>query len=142
MTYASVDHLKAVIPARDLELLTDFERRGDPSDARLAEALADATAEINGYIAKVVKRPLVAPPRILSVICRDLAMHRLYLNLGHDMAVYDRLRKSAIETLKDIAAGRTAIGDDGDGPDQLTSPGVAMTDGPERLLTRDSLTGF
>lgn len=142
MTYASVDQLKAVIPVRDLELLTDFEGEGEPSDARLAEALADATAEINGYIAKVVSRPLADPPRILMVICRDLAMHRLYLNLGHDMAVYDRLRKSAIETLKDIAAGKTAIGDDGDGPDHITSPGAAMTEGAGRHMTRDSLRGY
>lgn len=142
MTYATVDQLKAVIPARDLELLTDFEREGDSDDARLEQALADATAEINSYIGKVVRRPLIDPPHILTVLCRDLAMHRLYLNLGHDMTVYDRLRKSAVQTLRDIADGRTAIGDDGDGPDQLTSPGVAMTDGPDRQLTRDSLKGF
>ena len=141
--YATIDQLKAVIPARDLELLTDFERTGDPSDDRLVQALEDATAEINSYIGKVVDiRRLVEPPHLLTVICRDLAMHRLYLNLGHDMAVYDRLRKSAIATLRDIADGKTAIGDDGDGTDQLTSPGVAMTDGPERLFTRDSLKGF
>ena len=58
MPYASVDQLKEVIPARDLELLTDFEHSGEPSDTRLQRALVDATAEINGYIAKVVKRPL------------------------------------------------------------------------------------
>ena len=46
-------------------------------------------------------------------------MHRLYLNLGHDMAVYDRLRKSSIAALRDIADGKTAIGDDGDGPEKV-----------------------
>lgn len=142
MAYASLDQLKAVIQPRDLELLTDFERNGAPSDARLVQALDDATAEINSYIGKVVRLPLADAPHLLTVICRDLAMHRLYLNLGHDMAVYDRLRKSAVATLRDIADGKTAIGDDGDGPSELTSPGVAMTDGPERLLTRDSLRGF
>lgn len=140
--YATVDQLKAVIPPRDLELLTDFDDLGGAQDQRLLQALADATAEINSYIRKALPRPLIDPPHILTVICRDLAMHRLYVNLGHDMKVYDRLRKAAIETLRDIAEGRTAIGDDGDGPDQLTSPGVAMTDGPDRQLTRDSLKGF
>lgn len=140
--YASVDQLKAVIPARDLELLTDFEREGDAANHRLTQALADATAEINSYIGKVVRRPLIDPPHILTVICRDLAMHRLYVNLGHDMTVYGRLRKDAVQTLRDIADGKTSIGDDGDGPDQLTSPGVAMTDGPERLFTRDRLRGY
>ncbi|WP_313352645.1 phage protein Gp36 family protein [Paracoccus sp. (in: a-proteobacteria)] len=142
MSYASVDQLKAVIPVSDLELLTDFERGGEPSDTRLQQALTDATAEINGYIAKVVKRPLADTPQILTVICRDLAMHRLYLNLGHDMTSLDKVRKNWIDTLKSIQRGESAIGDDGDGPDQLTSPGVAMTDGPERLFTRNSLKGF
>lgn len=142
MPYASLDQLKAVIPARDLELLTDFEGTGTPSDTRLVQALDDATAEINSFIGKVVTLPLVEPPRLLTVLCRDLAMHRLYVNLGHDMTVYQRLRKDAVETLKAIRDGETAIGDDGDGPSELTSPGVAMTDGPTRLFTRNSLRGF
>ncbi|WP_182912741.1 gp436 family protein [Paracoccus onubensis] len=142
MTYASVIQLKEVIPVRDLELLTDFEREGEASDTRLERALTDATSEINSYIGKVVHLPLNEPPHLLTVICRDLAMHRLYLNLGHDMTSLDKVRKNWIETLKSIQSGESSIGDDGNGPDQLTSPGVAMTDGPPRHLTRDSLRGY
>lgn len=141
MPYASVAQLKAVIPASDLQLLTDFEGADAPSDARLSQALDDASAEIDSYIAKVVALPLASPPHILTVICRDLAMHRLYVNLGHDMTAYQRLRSDALATLKSIARGETAIGDD-DGPAELTSPGVAMTDGVERQMTRDRLRGF
>ena len=142
MPYASTDQLKAVIPAQDLALLTDFDGAATASDARLEQALDDASSEINTYIAKVVKLPIANPPHILTVICRDLAMHRLYINLGHDTEVYDRLRKDSIAMLRSIARGETAIGDDGDGDSTLTSPGVAMTDGPARLFTRDSLKGF
>ncbi|MBN7785139.1 DUF1320 domain-containing protein [Ponticoccus gilvus] len=142
MTYASVDQLKSVIPDNDLALLTSFDGAGASSDARIGQALADASAEINTYIAKVVKLPLVEPPHILTVLCRDLAMHRLYTNLGHNAELYDRLRKDAVATLKAIARGETSIGDDGDGESALTSPGVAMTDGPERQFTRDRLKGF
>lgn len=142
MTYATVTQLKAVIPSGDLALLTDFEGADTPSDDRLTQALDDATAEINSYIAKAVTLPLADPPHILTVICRDLAMHRLYVNLGHDAEVYGTLRKDAISTLKSIAKGDTSIGDDGDGDTELTSPGVAMTDGPARQFTRDSLKGF
>lgn len=142
MPYASLIQLKAVIPDGDLALLTDFDGGGGPSDTRLEQALDDASSEINTYIAKVVNLPLADPPHILTVICRDLAMHRLYVNLGHNSEVYDRLRRDAIATLKSIARGETSIGDDGDGDSTLTSPGVAMTDGPERLFTRDSLKGY
>lgn len=142
MPYASVAQLKAVIPPRDLELLTDFEGAAEPSDARLEQALADASAEIDTYIAKVVAgTPMANPPHILTVICRDLAMHRLYVNLGHDMETFKRLRSDAISTLKSIAKGETAIGDD-TGPAELTSPGAAMTSGADRQMTRDRLRGY
>lgn len=141
MTYASVSQLKAVIPPGDLRLLTDFEGANVPSDARLEQALDDATAEINSYIAKVTRAPLIEVPHILTVICRDLAMHRLYVNLGRIDEAYETLRKDAIATLKSISRGETGIGDD-DSAGTITSPGVAMTDGPERQLTRDKLKGF
>ncbi len=142
MTYASVAQLKGVIPARDLQLLTDFEGAAEASDERLVEALADASAEIDSYIAKVVTLPMAEAPRILAVICRDLAMHRLYVNLGHDMTAYKNLRSDAIATLKAIGKGDTAIGGKDDGRAEVTSPGVAMTDGPVRRMTRDKLRGF
>lgn len=142
MPYASIVQLKAAIPARDLELLTDFEGADEPSDARLLQALEDASAEIDSYLGKVVPvTPITDPPHLLTVLCRDLAMHRLYVNLGHDMTVYQRLRKDALATLRDIADGHTAIGDD-TGPAALTSGGVVMTDGPDRQMTRDNLRGF
>lgn len=142
MPYADVTQLKAVIPAGDLALLTDFEGTALPSDARLEQALDDASAEINTWIAKAVDLPLADPPHILAVICRDLAMHRLYVNLGHDSEAYKRLRDDALATLRGIRDGKISIGDDGDGETRQTSPGVAMTDGPDRLFTRDSLKGF
>lgn len=142
MAYATVAQLKGVIPARDLELLTDFEGASVASDARLVEALEDASAEIDGYIAKVVSLPMTPVPRVLTVIARDLAMHRLYINLGHDMEVYKRLRGDAVVLLKAIARGETAIGGGSETPTAQTSPGVAMTDGPPRRLTRHSLRGY
>jgi len=142
MSYATIAQLKGAITQRDLQLLTDFEGAGVASDARITEALEDASAEIDSYIAKVVALPLATPPRILSVMARDLAMHRLYVNLGHDMATFGKLRTDAINTLKSIARGETAIGGGSETPTEVTSPGVAMTDGPERRLTRKSLKGF
>ena len=51
------------------------------------------------------------------------------------------VRFGVILAVRDIASGKIAIGDD-DTPAQQTSGGVAMTDGPDRLLTRDSLRGY
>lgn len=142
MAYASVADLKAVIPARDLELLSEFEvGDGVAADRRIAQALDDASAEIDGYLRRQIKLPLAEPPHTLNVYCRDLALWRLYRNLGHDAERLRDLRAGAISWLKDVAAGKVALGDD-DTPPVETSGGVVMTDGPARLLTRDSLRGW
>lgn len=141
MIYATLAQLKAVIPMSDLQLLTDFEGQDEPSDTRLEEALADASAEIDSYVGGLVSG-LVELPRILSVHCRDLAMHRLYVNLGHDMTSRDKVRSSILLYLRQVQKGEASLGDDGTGQRVESTPGVAMTDGPERQMTRDSLRGF
>ena len=90
MPYASVDQLKEVIPARDLELLTDFEHSGEPSDTRLQRALVDATAEINGYITKVVKRPLA------DLQTRRGSEGRFYAELNWGHAISRHLSKASL----------------------------------------------
>ena len=142
MSYETVERFRARLPEADLVRLTDFDGSGEVDDDRIAAALEDATAEINSYIAKVVTLPLTHPPRHLAVICRDLALHRLYVNIGHDMEAQQSLRADAIGYLKKVAAGDIALGDAPGGTATLTSPGVAMTSGPERRMTRDSLRGF
>lgn len=142
MTYASIADLRAAIPARDIELLADFEG-GDAAavEARLQNALLDATAEIDGFVARQLKAASGPAPRVLNVICRDLALHRLYRNLGHDSERLKALRADALSWLRDVASGRIDLGD-APGPTRPTSGGVAITDGPVRLLTRDSLRGY
>jgi len=144
MSYASIAEFKAGIPERDLVALTDLalEAEGEVQDARIQAALDDASAEIDSYIAKVVPVPLTPVPRILKVICRDLALHRLYVNIGHNMEARKSLRDDAIGYLKSVARGDAALGDGGEVPPQITTPGVAMTEGPERQMTRDRLRGY
>ena len=140
--YATVADLRAVIPARDLDLLARFEgEEGLSADQRLERALIDASAEIDGYLRRQVSLPLGDPPHVLNVYCRDLALWRLYRNLGHDGERLKALREGAIAWLKDVASGKVGLGDDTDAPRE-TSGGVAMTDGPERRLTRSSLRGW
>lgn len=141
MIYATLAQLKAVIPLSDLQLLTDFEGQDEPSDFRLEEALADASAEIDSYVGGLVAG-LTDLPRILQVHCRDLAMHRLYVNLGHDMTSRDKVRSSILTYLQRVQKGEASLGDDGTGQRVESTPGVAMTEGPERQMTRDKLKGF
>lgn len=143
MSYASVADFKAGIPHRDLVALTDLDDGTDTiNDDRVQDALDDASAEIDSYIAKAVTLPLMPVPRILKTICRDLALHRLYVNIGHSMEARKSLREDAIAFLKSVSRGDAALGDGAGLQPEIVTPGIAMTDGAERQLTRDRLKGY
>lgn len=106
--------------------------------------LVKATDQLEDETVRKIMGHMVAlsdPPHTLNVYCRDLAMWRLYRNLGHDTERLKSLREGALSWLRDVAAGKVGLGDDDTAPTD-TSGGVAMTDGPDRLLTRDSLRGW
>lgn len=143
MTYASVDDLKAVMPAHDLQLVTDWDGASDTiDDAKITSALEDATAEINGWIAKRVTLPIANPTRMLLVTCRDLARYRLHANIGTIPEDITKLRDGAIAWLKAVSRGEVSIGDEIGGDEIDASPGAVVEDGSEPVFTRDSLKGF
>lgn len=143
MTYATIDDLKTVVSARDLIQLTDLDgTAGAIVDAKLTNALQDASAEIDGYISKRVTLPLADPPRMLIVQCRDLAVYRLHSNAGRIPESVEKLREGAISYLKDVAAGKLSIGDETSGEEIETSPGAVLIEGAARTMTRDSLKRF
>lgn len=144
MAYATVSEFRAGLAHRDLVLLTDLDgTEGDVVEARVQSALDDASAEIDSYLGKAgLDLPLAQVPRVLNVLCRDMALHRLHINAGHTGESTRPLHKNAVDFLKSVAAGDMALGDAGGLAPEITSPGVAMTDGPDRQLTRDALRGF
>lgn len=143
MTYATVDDIKASVPSRDLELLTDHDGPASAiDDPRLLLALKDATAEINGYIAKRVALPLADPPDMLRVTCRDIAIHRLYANIGRITETQKQLREAAIAYLRAVQDGKVSIGDETGGAEAQVSEGIVIAEGPPREMTRDKLKGF
>jgi phage gp36-like protein len=144
MTYASVADLKAAIPPQDLALLTDWDGAVDaPDDARLLAALEDASAVVNGWIAKRVSLPLTTPPQMLKVVTRDLALHRLYANTGGGIPeAVKALHDGAMAYLKDVAKGEVSIGDETPGDTAQASPGVVLVEGDDPTFTRTTLKGF
>ncbi len=144
MAYATVGEIRRWLAHRDLVLLTDLDGdTGDVVEWRIEDALDDASAEIDSYLGKAgLTLPLNPAPRILNVLCRDMALHRLHIGAGHTGESTRILHKAAIDFLESVKEGDMALGDSTGQPPEIVSPGVAMTDGPERQLTRDSLKGF
>jgi phage gp36-like protein len=71
MPYATIDDLKAEIPARNLEDLT-------MNLVRIQKALDDATAEVDSFLGRYLL-PLADPvPGIIRQTVIDIAVYRLY----------------------------------------------------------------
>ncbi len=93
----------------ELIQLTD---RGDPAtdeidDAILAAALAEAGAEIDGYVGRVVDLPLDAVPAILRRLAVVITRYRLSTDISDGRVRLDY--EDALDTLTKISKGTIVL---------------------------------
>ena len=88
--------------------LTDEDGLGRIDAARLAGALADAGAEIDGHVSARYALPLAQPWPLLGAIAFDLAMIRLWQARSDAPAGIVEAARNARAQLKLIADGRVA----------------------------------
>jgi phage gp36-like protein len=108
-------------------------------DVVLDRAIADADAEIDGFVGARYALPLPEPvPPVLVPIACDIARYRLY-----DDAVPDIVRQryeDAVARLKDISAGRLSLGID---PATVTPvAGTVQVRSPARVFSDDLLDRY
>lgn len=119
MTYATQADLETRFGQGELAELTDRVNGAVIDTGVVARALADAEAEIDGYLASRYSLPLATVPPLLPRLCADIA--RYYL---HDERVTEAVRNrytDAVRVLKSIASGDVQI----DGSAAL-APGNAL----------------
>ena len=87
MSYATVQDVINRYPNRDLVQLTNEDPAATTvNDAPITQALADASAEIDGYIEGRFTLPLADPPAVLNRLTTDIAMYRMQsLRPLHDL---------------------------------------------------------
>lgn len=135
--YASIADLVERFGETEVIELTDQDHLGQIDTAVAERALQDATAEIDGYLAARYRLPVTDTPRLLSVLCTDIARYRLQKGVSTDQA---RQRyEDAVDTLKRIQDGRMNL--------PLTAPPPASADpmiapGIGRVFDSNSLKGF
>ena len=104
MTYATQADLETRFGTEELAQRTD-RINGSVIDASvISRALADAEAEIDGYLAKRYQLPLATVPAVLGRIACDLARYYLY-----DDRVIEVVRKryeDAVRLLKAMASSK------------------------------------
>jgi phage gp36-like protein len=128
MTYASQQNLIDRFGADELIELTDRDGL-DVIDATVIDrALADADAEINGYLASKYTLPLSTVPQILQAYTCDIARYRLHDENPKEIVV--ERYKDAIRYLKDVVSGKASLGiDDGSG-EPIANNSVQMSSTP------------
>ncbi len=152
MVYAQPSDMIARYPNRDLVQLTNE----DPTQTAvnqtvLQQALADASAEIDGYLESRFTLPLSDPPAVLARLACDIAMYRLQaLRPLHDLAEARQRYEDACALLMHVADGSLTLGLAVDNQEPAEAAGAVVTQAggdrsgvlPQRMFSRGSLKGF
>ncbi len=145
MPYATQANLIARFGEAELIQLTDRPDRADPENAGtidssvLNQAIADAEAEINGYLNRYTL-PLPFIPPILTGIHCDFTRWRLYVFQMTD--VVDERYKAGTKYLTLIATGKIDLfSSAGVEIDQNESSGVMLSE-PDSTFGRDSFSAW
>lgn len=145
MPYATAADMTSRYPNRDLVQITNEDPTATVvNTTALTQALADASAEIDGYLEGRFALPLTDPPAMLTRIATDIAMYRLQaLRPLHDLEDARKRYEDAVKFLVGVAAGKIALGLSGtDQQPAPIGPSVETVQGPTRIFDRNSLKGF
>jgi phage gp36-like protein len=127
MSYATQSDLEARFKQQELIELTDEAGAGVVDAAVIAVALADADAEINGYLAGRYTLPLTqTSPELVRLAC-DITRYKLYDARATELvkARYD----DAISKLRDVAKGVASLGIDQASQPVQVSGGASISSG-------------
>ncbi len=123
--------------------LTDDSGSGSEDDTVITRAIADADAEIDGYVGSRHAVPLSTVPDIIQKFSVDIAIWNLYTRRGAaPEEIKDRYDK-AISFLGLVGKGQISLGaDDPEGtPPDSDKPEFADAN-PVRVFKREDLKGF
>jgi phage gp36-like protein len=130
MPYVTQQNLVDRFGEAELIQLTDRENTGAIDAVVLTQAIADAGAEIDGYLAGRYQLPLASTPSILVLYAGDVARYRLY-----DDGATEEVRKryeDVIKFLRLAAEGKVRLGADEPAP-----TGGAQMESGGRVFGRD-----
>ncbi|SRR5579871_3847006 len=144
MAYAQAQDMIDRYPARDLIQLTNEDPNAQTVDTdKLDTKLADASSEIDGYLASRFQLPLEDPPAVLTQYACRIAYY--WLQTYRPLKTLERATKdyeSTIATLKLIARGEVTLGLAPDNIEPAKSSTSEVMQGPARVFSRDKLKVF
>jgi phage gp36-like protein len=144
VSYATAQDMINRYPNRDLVQLTNEDPTATTvNDVPITQALADASAEIDGYIEGRFALPLIDPPAVLNRLTTDIAMYRMQsLRPLHDLEDARKRYEDAVSMLAKVAAGELTLGLAADGDEPQLAGAVEAVQGPDRVFNRRKLKGY
>lgn len=140
MSYATAADMQARFSESDLILLTDLDGENDAIDETvLAQALEDASAEINGYLGGRYQLPLTKVPSVLNRLCCDIA--RFLLSGERAPEVIENRYQNAVKFLRSVGKGELSLGIDDSG-DTATTQNLAQLSSAGSVFGRAQSKGF
>ena len=128
------------------EMLKDDALKREELVAPIIEgAIADADAEIDGYLAKRYAVPLSPAPKVINKFSKDIAVYNLFSRIGidesTDQKTYLNRYNAAIKFFELVADGKVSIGTEADDPASAAATGFSAKSNT-RLFTRGSMRGM
>lgn len=149
MTYATVQDMLDEFGLREMQNIGDLEGIGEIDNARIQNALAKASEQIDFAAGQRCALPLVidtpSVATFLKQLCLDIARYRLTGSSGVTATdeVKDRY-KEADAKLEKIISGKIVLCEQSDAglqPANLTA-GEALSESSSRILTRNGLSDY
>lgn len=127
------------------EYIEDPEERREKLEALAVDAVADACAEIDGYLSKRYRVPVSRPPKVLNKLAKDIAAYNLVSRMGVDEGEREKTflnrYNAAIKFLLEVAKGTVSIGIDEENGSGAAANGFQMQSSG-RIFSRESMEGW
>ncbi len=127
------------------DYIEDLEERRTALTPLAEQAVSDAEAEIDGYLAKRYKVPFTKTPGVINKFAKDIALYNLVSRKGVDESdrekTYLTRYNSAISFLTKVAEGKIDIGVSENNTEDAAKNGFSMRSS-KRLFSRDSMRGW
>lgn len=132
MTYCTQADLIERFGAAEITQLSDRAGLGTLDSAVIDGAIADADAEIDGYLSGRYALPLANVPLVMTRLACDIARYWLFGQDTTDLvkARYDQ----AISYLGKVAAGTITLGPDATGAEPESQSGTALLQSDSRVF--------
>jgi phage gp36-like protein len=137
--YAAQQDLYDRFGQTEITALADRDGDGVPDPGVIDAALADASAEMDGYFrAAGYVVPATQTPTVTTRICANLARYNLYTNDAPEQV--QRLHDDSIAWLKMVASGQISLGVASDGSEPAGREDIIEFTSTPNVFARGSNT--